>query len=133
MTIQRTPSPVFAALWGTWITAVFIALANPARPLMGLLVLLAFFAVEVPATVIKGGRNARDTLSEITTWLQRKTSHHRRLRGWNLVLLALIVAICWLFMRTVAHYSQSDILGLVLAASVGLFLWDHLVSPDVHG
>ena len=94
MTIQRTPSPVFAALWGTWITAVFIALANPARPLMGLLVLLAFFAVEVPATVMKGGRNARDTLSEITTWLQRKTSHHRRLRGWNLVLLALIVAIC---------------------------------------
>ena len=133
-TIQRNPHPLFAALWAAWIVAVFVALATPARPLLGLIVLLAFFLVEIPATVLTMPGNARDTLSEIATWLVRRTSKHRRFaRGWNAVLLALILAIAWLLMRTVTYYADSEGLGIGMGALVAIFLWDHFVSPDVHG
>jgi len=134
VTIQRRPSYLFATLWVVWLVTVWWALASPDRPLFGLVVLLAFFAIELPATFIRMPGNARDTLSEITTWVVRSTSHHRKLRGWNLTLVAgLILPVSWLLLRTVRHYSGSEPLALLVAAPVAVYLWDHFVNPDVHG
>lgn len=134
MTIQRNPAPLFAALWAAWLVAVFYALAKPDSPLVGLAVLMAFFAVEIPATVVTMPGNARDTLSEVTTWLVRHTSKHRRFaRGWNALLLAPILAIVWLLFRTVAYYSGSALLAVCLAVLLATFLSDHLKDPDIHG
>lgn len=134
MPIARKPHSLFATVWALWIVAVFVALGNPERPLLGMVVLLAFFAVEIPATVLRMPGNARDTLSEVMTWVQRHMSKHRRFaRGWNAVLLAIIVAIAWLLMRTVAHYSDSVMLGWLLGTLLAVFLWDHFMSPDQHG
>lgn len=132
--IQRNPSRVFAALWVAWLVNVWVALAQPDHPSYGLIVLLAFFAIELPATALVMPGNARDTLSEIATWVVRTTSHHRRLRGWNLALIgALILPVSWLLLRSVRHYSGSEPLGLLLGGVTAVFLWDHFVNPDVHG
>lgn len=135
MTIQRAPSLLFAGLWSAWLVAVYVALANPERPRVGLVVLLVFFAIEIPAAVVTMPGNARDTLSEISTWIIAKTSKHKRFaRGWNAAVLAgLILPVGWLLMRTVTYYADSEGLGIGMGALVAIFLWDHFVSPDIHG
>lgn len=135
MTIQRAPFVPFAIGWAAWLAAVYVALAQDERPVVGFVVLLAFFLLEIPAAVLVMPGNARDTFSEISTWLIRKTSRHRRLaRGWNAALLAgLVLPVSWLLMRTVGHYSGSELLGVAMGGLCAVFLWDHLGSPDVHG
>lgn len=135
MTIARSPSPLFAALWVGWLAAVYVALAQPEAPKVGLVVLLAFFLVELPAAVLTMPGNARDTLSEIATWVQRHTSKHTKTgRGWNAALLAgLILPVSWLLMRTVGHYSGSALLGISMGVLCAVFLHDHFLSPDIHG
>ena len=135
MTIARSPHPLFAALWFAWLVNVFVALAQPDHPAYGLVVLLAFFAIEGPATAFRFGGNSRDTLSEIATWVVRHTSKHKRFaRGWNAALLGLvIVPIAFLLGRTVNHYAETSILGPVMAGLCIVFLWDHFTDPVTHG
>lgn len=133
--IQRTPSLLFIGLWLVWLANVWFALTRDSSPLYGLAVLLLFFAVELPAAVIVMPGNARDTLSEIATWVQRKTSKHRRFaRGWNAALLGgLILPVAWLLMRTVAYYAESPLLGVAMGGLCAVFLWDHFSDPVTHG
>ena len=134
MTIQRSPSLLFAGLWAGWLVAVYVALAHPERTTLGLVVLLAFFAIEVPATIIVMPGNARDTLSEIMTWVVRHMSKHRQPRGWNLALLAaVLLPVSWLLKRQIAYHSESEVLADLMALAVCVWLWDHFVNPDVHG
>jgi len=135
MTIQRDPHPVFAALWLAWLASVWAALARPGSPSFGLAVLLAFFAVEAPATFLRLRGNARDTLSEIATWVHARTSKHKRFaRGWGAALLGgLIVPVSWLLIRTVGYYAESPLLGVVLGALAAVFMWDHFTDTVTHG
>ena len=135
MSIQRAPHPVYAGAWVAWLVAVYVALTMPERPLVGLVVLLAFFLAEIPATVTKTRGNARDTLSEISTWVIAKTSKHKRFaRGWNAAVLAgLVLPVGWLIMRTVAHYSESEPLGIAMATLAVTFMWDHFSDTVTHG
>ena len=133
--IARAPHPVFASLWALWLVGVYVALTMPERTMVGLVVLLAFLLIEIPATVTRTKGNARDTLSEVTTWIFRNTSKHRVVyRGWNAALMAgLVIPVCWLLGRTVAYYSGSLVLGALMAGGVAVWLADHFISPDVHG
>lgn len=134
MTIQRAPSPIFAALWIAWLANVVWALLTPERPGFGLVVLLLFFAIEIPAALIVMPGNARDTLSEIATWAIRQTSKHQRFaRGWNAALLAVILCIAWLVRRTFAHYAEDGLLGTLVAGLIVVWLWDHFNDPVTHG
>jgi hypothetical protein len=130
--ISKLPHPVFAALWGVWLALVMTALALPTHPLFGLLVLLAFLPIEGVAVVLDTG--ARDTLSEITTWVFRHLSKHERPgRGWNALLLIMLLVIVYLLGRTVLHYSGSRFLGLGMGGLTAVWLHDHFLRPDLHG
>jgi len=135
MRINRNPHLAFAAAWAVWLGCVYFALMSSETPAYGLIVLLAFFLIEIPATLYRSRANARDTLSEIATWLQRHSSKHQRFaRGWNAALFAgLILPIAWLLMRTVVYYSGSLLLGVAMGAFCATFLWDHFVDPVTHG
>lgn len=135
MTIQRNPHPVFLALWLAWLLNVYVAIGRPQWSLYGLLVLLSFLAIEIPAAATKTRGNARDTLSEISTWVQKRVSHHNRFaRGWNAALLAgLILPVAWLLMRTVNHYAETPILGTLMGGLCVVYLWDHFSDPVTHG
>lgn len=134
-TAYRNPSPVFAAIWSAWLVAVYVALTMPERPLVGLVVLLSFFTVELPAVVLTMPGNARDTLSEIATWLFSRLSKHKRpLRGWNACIVGgLVLPTCWLLMRTVGYYSESQVLAVGMAGLCCVFLLDHFQDPVTHG
>ena len=135
MSIQRAPHPVYAGAWVVWLVAVYVALTMPERPSVGLVVLLAFFAVEIPATFMKTRGNARDTLSEIATWVIAKTSKHKRFaRGWNAAVLGgLVLPVGALLMRTVAYYSESELLGIAMSVLAIVFMWDHFSDTVTHG
>lgn len=135
MTIQRNPDPIFTGLWLAWLVSVYVAIGIPSNAPLGLVVLVAFFAIEIPAARLVMPGNARDTLSEISTWVQRKVSHHKRFaRGWNAAILAgLILPIAWLLMRTVNHYAETPILGTLMGGLCVVYLWDHFSDPVTHG
>lgn len=135
MPIQRTPNPLFAAMWAGWLSGVYVALALNEYPFVGLAVLLAFFAIEIPAAFLVMPGNARDTLSEVATWVQAKTSKHKRFaRGWNAAFVGgLILPVAWLLMRTVEHYADSHLLGVAMGALCVVFLWDHFSGTVEHG
>lgn len=131
--IERSPHPVFASLWILWVGNVLAALLMPRHPLYGLIVLLAFFAVEIPAALLYSG-GARDTLSEIATWASRKTDKARRLaRGWNAALLAVVLCIAWLVRRTFAYYAEDGLLATVVAGLIVVWLYDHFTDPPTYG
>jgi hypothetical protein len=130
--IAKLPHPIFAAIWGVWLALVLTALAMPARPLFGLLVLLAFLPVEGIAVALDTG--ARDTLSEITTWVFRHLSKHEEPgRGWNALLLIMVLTIAYLLGRTVMHYSGSWFLALAIGGLTVRWLHDHFLRPDING
>lgn len=135
MTIQREPNPVFVGLWMAWLVNVYVAIGRPGDPLYGLIVLLAFLGIEVPAAATRTRGNARDTLSEISTWVQRQVSHHKRFaRGWNAALLSgVILPISWLLMRTVNFYADTHVLGTLMGGLCVVYLWDHFSDPVTHG
>ncbi|MEQ1573113.1 MAG: hypothetical protein ABL993_02595 [Vicinamibacterales bacterium] len=131
MTIARSPHPVFAALWVVWFANVLGALGF-SHPTYGLVVLLAFLPIEGAAVLLD--TRSRDTLSEIATWTIRRVSKHERTgRGWNALLLLVVLCITYLLARTFWAYSGSVVLagGVFVLATV--WLHDHWLSPQVHG
>jgi hypothetical protein len=132
MILERAPHVVFASLWLVWMGFVFVALGRPDSPLFGLCVLLAFLPIELVALVRK--KPSRDTLSEIATWVIRHLSPHETPgRGWNAMLLMLILAVAYLLGRTVLHYSGAWFLAVAFGALTTVWLHDHFLSPQVHG
>lgn len=134
MTIERSPHPVFSLLWLAWFANVLGALAAPHHPLYGLVVLIAFLPIEGTAVFTRTAGNMRDTWSEIFTWLQRHLAHDRDFaRGWNAMLLLILLSVTYLLGRTVAHYSESVVLGAVFFTLATIWLHDHLWHPDKRG
>ena len=129
--IAKNPHPVFAFTWLAWLGCVVAAWLRP-DPTFALIVLLAFLPIE--ATGVAWNTGLRDTFSEVFTWIQRYLSKHVRVaRGWNAVLLLVILAITGLLARTVDHYSGSWLAAGVTFVLTTLWLHDHLFSPDEHG
>ena len=83
MELPGRPHPIFAAVWGVLLfAALIVGVIGIQYPMLALGVGLAILLVEGIAVAQK--RQARDTLSEITTWVNRKLSKHRDpLKGWN--------------------------------------------------
>lgn len=132
MADPRGVHPGYAMLWAAWYLNVLVALTQPELPVYGLWVLLLFLPVEALAVTTDHG--SRDTLSEITTWVFRRLSKHERAgRGWNALLLVMVVTIAWLLGRTVHHYTGSAWLAWPLAVLVGIWIENHWRSPGVHG
>ena len=132
MSIERKPHGKLAVIWSVWYALVMVALAMPGRPYFGLGVLLAFLPIEAYGVFKDTG--ARDTLSEITTWVFRRLSKHTRVaRGWNALLLACVLMISYLFGRTVWYFSGSWPLAVALGGLFVVWLYDHLLRPDIHG
>lgn len=130
--IERDPHGWFAGMWTAWYACVLYSLARPDAPGVGLAVLLAFLAIEGVAVARDTG--SRDTLSEIMTWLQRHLSKHRQVaRGWNALILMIVLTICYLLGRTVWHYSGSWPLAVGLGGLAVVWLHDHWMSPEEHG
>lgn len=130
--IERDPDGIFAGIWLGWYSCVLYALARPDVPALGLVVLLAFLPVEVIAMMRTNG--PRDTLSEIVTWCVRQVSKHDRpLKGWNALLLAVVLSIAWLLGRTVEHYAGSPLLAWPMAGLVAVWLDGHWRAPHRHG
>jgi len=132
VTIRRYPHPLFAPVWAAWFGCVCAAVMMPHRPLFGLGVLIAFLPIEGVAVAWKNG--SRDTLSEIATWCIRQLTDRRDFaRGWNGMLLMVILVVAWLLARTVSHYSGAPLLAATLFALTVVWLDDHWRSPDVWG
>lgn len=132
MTTSRDPHGWFSGAWSGWFACVLYAIARPDEPLIGAVVLVAFLPIEALAVILDTG--ARDTLSEIMTWLQRRLSRHRvALRGWNALIVTIIVLIAWLLGRTVWYYSGAWPLAVVVGGLTVIWLADHFISPHIHG
>ncbi len=130
--MERLPHPLFTVYWTVWYSAVIAALAMPDRVLFGLIVLLAFLPAE--ALAVKLNTGMRDTLSELATWIFRKLSKHRKFaRGWTALLLLIVLTIAYLLARTTNSYTESVPLAVAMFALTSAWLYDHWLSPDVHG
>lgn len=130
--IERDPHGWFAGAWAGWFSCVCYALGRPDEPTLGLVVLLAFLPIEAAALAWDNG--SRDTLSEVMTWLQRTLSRHQRaVRGWNALVLMVILAICYLLGRTVWYYTGAWYVAIAMAGLAVIWLHDHWISPEVHG
>tara|TARA_R110000787_G_scaffold57156_3_gene130801 strand:- start:7010 stop:7405 length:396 start_codon:yes stop_codon:yes gene_type:complete len=129
----RVPHMVFAAIWLTWYAAVITALFLPDRPIFGLIVLLIFLPIEATGVFLNTGR--RDTFSEIITWVfvGQLSKHTRFLRGWNALLMLVVVTLAYLLGRTFLHYTSSPGFSFVVGGLTLIWLYDHFLSPSVHG
>lgn len=132
MTIERDPHGYFSGVWAGWFACVLFALAKPDEPALGLVVLLAFLPIEGLAVYLDTG--LRDTFSEIFTFVQRKLSKHMHIaRGWNAMLLLVILSITYLLGRTALHYSGSWVVAASFFGLSTVWLFDHLFHPEKHG
>ncbi len=133
--IARAPHPVFAVLWAVGICfAIAAGVVGIERPWFALAVGVALMALEIVAVAWKQER--RDTLSEITTWVNRHLSKHRRVvRGWN-TLVALQAAILGRLVYVVGvGFGGPEVhwyaLGFGIVFALGQH--DHWLNPEEHG
>lgn len=126
--IARTPHRLFACLWFIWATlTIYLFLLGPTID-WWILWSAMFLVIELSGVVWKSG--FRDTLSEITTWLQRHLSKHRSFaRGWN----AAILAFAFICARMGVYPLGNRADAFVISVLVTIWLYDHWVSPDLHG
>jgi len=129
----RAPSLVFGLLWLVWYGSVLAALFRPDDPAFGLWVLLAFFPIEGAALVVDTGKH--DTLSELQTWVNRTLSRPGVgiARGWNAMLLILVLLLATLLGRTMQAYTGSWPLAWTVAALTVIWLYDHWRAPERFG
>lgn len=132
MALNRNPHPFFAILWSLWFMAVLVAIMLPNSPQIGLLVLVLFMPIEI--TAVAWETKSRDTLSELATWCIKTMSPHSTPgRGWNALLLFMIMCITYLLARTFMAYSGSAIMSLSAFVLGTIWLHDHWLSPEKHG
>ncbi len=128
---MKSPHIVLSVVWFIWYGNVIAALALPGRPLYGLIVLLTFLPIEAIGVFRDTG--TRDTLSEISTWVFHRLSKHRRLRGWNALLLLIVITIAYLFGRTAYHLTGFWPVAVVTTSLMIVWLYDHWLDPQTHG
>lgn len=132
MTIERLPHPVYSTLWLLWVIGHFVGVAW--REPWFLVGLWLYFAVVEGVAKFSASGGLRDTFSEITTWLSRTLSKHRiEHRGWNAMILAVILIIGWNVGMTGYLFGASPLICAPIGGLVIVWLRDHLFSPDVHG
>lgn len=130
MGIERNPHPVFSVVWGIWGLVTMYFFAMPPTLTQWCVWFGAFLVVELTGVFYKGPEQERDTLSETMTYLQRSFSKHRKFaRGWNAALLAVVIIISWVGVSLVPNEFQRTLMGVLVA----VWLYDHWMSPDIHG
>lgn len=135
MSIARKPHPVFTVVWAVLMGfAIHAGIVGLDNPWYALKVGLAIVAVEIVAVVWK--QELRDTLSEITTYVNRKLSKHRRaVRGWN-SLVALQAAVLGRLVYVIGvGFGGPEIqwYALAFATVFALGQHDHWLNPPEHG
>lgn len=125
--------PTFTKLWAGWLVLTVVSLVLPGVIWLRCLWALAFFAIEIPAAVMKNG-GAKDTLSELVqlandNMMLRNVS----LRGFNaflfvpgiLILSYMAVGLLVLFLPAWLAY--------VIGALLVIGLHDHFLYPHKWG
>lgn len=133
MSVARTPHPIYAALWGAWsvfmIVSTFLAVGT-----VDVVLWATWSLIEGSAAAINTGM--RDTQSEIVTWVHRHLAKgplaRVPYRGWNALLfipyIALIVLNVFQLFQGRGFVTESA--GVLIAASIGVGLWEHWINPD---
>ena len=133
--IARTPHPVFAGLWLVLVGLALVAgIRGPSDPWFALSVGLAILLVE--AVGVAWRQERRDTLSEITTWVNRKLSKHgRALRGWNTLIAIQAMILGRLVYVIVVGFggAEAQWFGVALGVLLALGQHDHWLHPTVNG
>jgi hypothetical protein len=130
MTIDRNPHPVFSVYWAAWACFTMYLFFIPPSIQIWSLWFAAFILVELIGVLWSSPENHRDTLSETMTWVQRKLSKHRMfLRGWNAALFVVVVVVAWVSVSQI----EDDMAQMLIGAAIGIWLYDHWMSPDIHG
>lgn len=130
MSIERNPHPVFSVLWGAWgLVTIYLFIVSPTL-VQWIVWLCSFLVIELTGVFYRSPDQERDTLSETMTYLQRSFSKHRRFaRGWNAALLAVVLVVSWVGVYPVPNEVQRTVMGVLVA----VWLYDHWMSPDIHG
>lgn len=126
--IARTPHRLFAFLWSIWaMLTVYLFALGPTTD-WWVFWFSMFLVIEISGVVWENG--FRDTLSEITTWVHRHLSKHRTFaRGWNAAILAFAFVVARLGVYPLGDRADAFIISIL----VTIWLYDHWVSPDIHG
>lgn len=133
--IARAPHTVFAITWAVLMlgSGVF-GVIGMRYPWWSLGWLLLILLVEIVAVLYPG--DLRTTLSEITTWTNRKLSKHRApLRGWNTLVAIQAAVLGWHVGTMMVGFGGPTVIPLAIIVG-GLFARGqhaHWLSPDVHG
>ena len=138
--IERRPHPVFASLWGLLmllsIVAGIIGLNGPKQGVFATCVLVAVAVLEAVAFIYDGPRKLRDTLSEITTWVNRKLSKHLKpVRGWNSLVAIQAIMLGRLLYVTGVYWGGEGVAPYALAVSAlfAIGQHDHWLNPEDNG
>lgn len=131
MSIARAPHPLYAAVWGV-LVLLMIGAGVAGHGWFATAVLASMAVWEAVAVVHRG--KLRDTLSEITTWVNRYLSKHLRpLTGWN-TLVAIQAIALWRLTYVVGVFWGGP--PLYVAVVGGLFAWGqhaHWLDPGGNG
>ena len=131
MTIERNPHPWFSLYWTLWVlSTIAIFITGPVAKEIWALWFTAFMLVEIVGVLWQSAEDHRDTLSETMTWVQRHLSKHRMFfRGWNAAIFVLVLIISWVSVSLVEEKTAQIVIG----TAIGVWLYDHWMSPDIHG
>lgn len=140
MSIERRPHPVFAAIWGALVLLMLVAgvigLRGTWEGWFATGVLVAIGIAEAVAVVRKGRQKLRDTLSEITTWVNRHLSKHMKPgRGWNTLVAIQALALGRLVYVVAVFFGGAEIRPYAAAVAILLALGqhDHWMDPEGNG
>lgn len=136
--IQRMPDKTFAKIWAVLVVLMVVAgvigLRGTWQGWFAAVTLLAIGVVEWIAVDRKTG--LRDTLSEITTWVNRKLSKHKKpLVGWNTLIAIQALALGRLIYVVAVFFGGPDI-KLYAATFAAFFAFGqhhHWLDPEGNG
>lgn len=140
MSIERKPHPVFAFIWLglviLMIAAGVIGLQGYWQGLFATGVGIAIAVAEAVAVIHKTPQKLRDTLSEITTWVNRYLSKHKKpLWGWN-TLVAIQALALGRLTYVIGMFWGGPEIKLYALAVAGLFALGqhaHWLDPEGNG
>jgi hypothetical protein len=125
--------PTFTKLWAGWLVLTIVSLVLPDVLWLRCLWAVAFFAIEIPAAVMKNG-GMKDTLSELVQLANNNMMlQHVSLRGFNAFLFVPgILIISWMSAGLLAVFLP-DVLAYVIGALMVIGLHDHFIYPEKWG